>query len=98
MTLDRAVNQEMHLRKKAGEQRNRFIRSKISEYQFDLWTWLNSGQMRTPTGIRWESDNYITRCHKLELVQVRVPVAVGVSWGQDASLRISLQTEGLGSQ
>ena len=34
--------------------------------------------MRTPTGSRWVSNNYITRCHRqLELVAVRVPVAVG---------------------
>ena len=51
--------------------------------------------MRTPTGSRWISDNYITRCHRrLELVS-SVPVAVGVIWGQDACVRINLQTEGL---
>ena len=56
----------------------------MSEYHLDLWTWLNSVQMRTPTGIRWASNNYITRCHRrLELVgvwgrvRVRVPVTVG---------------------
>ena len=39
------------------------------EYHLDLWTWLNSVQMRTPTGSRWTSNNYITRCHRrLELV------------------------------
>ena len=43
---------------------NRCIRSKISEYHLDLWTWLNSVQMRTPTGNRWVSNNYITRCHR----------------------------------
>ena len=38
------------------------------------------------------SNNYITRCHR----RLRwVPVGVGVSWGQDASVRISLRTEGL---
>ena len=42
LTLDRAVNQEMHLCKRAEEQRNRCIWSKISEYHLDLWTWLNS--------------------------------------------------------
>ena len=52
--------------------------------------------MRTPTGSRWVSNNYITRCHRrLGAVTVSVPVAVGVGWGQDASVRISLQTEGL---
>ena len=45
--------------------------------------------MRMPTGSRWVSDNYITRCYRrLELVS-SVPVAVGVSWGQDAELRAS---------
>ena len=35
--------------------------------------------MRTPTGSRWSSNNYITRCHRrLELVSsISVPVAVG---------------------
>ena len=57
---------------------NRCIRSKISEYHLDLWTWLNSVQMRTPTGSRWMSNNYITGCHRqLELVGVRVTVPVG---------------------
>ena len=56
----------------------------MSEYHLDLWTWLNSVQMRTPTGSRWVENNYITRCHRrLELVGVRgrvssVRVAVGV--------------------
>ena len=39
------------------------------------------------------SNSYITRCHR-RLESVRVPVAVGVSWGQDASVIISSQTEG----
>ena len=57
---------------------NRCIRSKISEYHFDLWTWLNSVQMHTSTGSRWMSNNYITRCHRrLEAVGVRVAVLVG---------------------
>ena len=50
--------------------------------------------MRTPTGSRWMSDNYITRCHR-RLESVAVPVAVGVIWRQDVSVRISLQTGGL---
>ena len=49
---------------------NRCIRSKISECHLDLWTWLNSVQMRTPTGSRWVSNNYIPRCHRW-LVSVR---------------------------
>ena len=62
------------------EQRNRCIRSKISEYHLDLWTWLISVQMCTPTGSRWASNKNITRCHRqLESVWVRVPV--GVSGG-----------------
>ena len=57
---------------------NSCIWSKISEYHLDLWTWLNSVQMRAPTGSRWVSNNYITRCHRrLELVGVRVAVPVG---------------------
>ena len=61
--------------------RNRCTQSKISEYHPDLWTWWNSVQMRTPTGSRWASNNYITRCPRgPELVAVEVssvPVAVG---------------------
>ena len=57
---------------------NRCIRSKISEYHLDLWTWLNSVQMCMPTGSRWMSNNYIIRCHRrLESVGIRIPVAVG---------------------
>ena len=50
----------------------------MSGYHLDLWTWLNSVQMRTPTGSRWISNNYITRCHRrLESVSSSsVPVAV----------------------
>ena len=59
-----SIKRCMHLCKYAEEQRNRCIRSKISEYHRDLWTWLNSVQMRTPTGSRWVWDNYITRCHR----------------------------------
>ena len=55
------------------------------EYHLDLWTWLNSVQMRTPTGSKWVSNNDITRCYRwLELVSQfqwvsssSVPVAVG---------------------
>ena len=53
--------------------------------------------MRTPTGNRWMSDNYLTWCHRwlrefeLQFELVRVPFAVRVSWGQDASMRISLR-------
>ena len=31
---------------------NKCIQSRMLEYHLDLWTWLNSGQMRTPTGSR----------------------------------------------
>ena len=83
LTLDHTVNQEMHLCK-----RNRCIRLKISEYHLDLWTWLNSVQMRTPTGSSWTSNNYITRCHRrLESVrgsQLEVWVAVRASVRQRA--------------
>ena len=54
---------------------NRYIRSKILEYHLDLWAWLNSVQMCTPTWSRWASNNYITRYHRwLESVGVRVAV------------------------
>ena len=53
----------------------------MSEYHLDLWLWwLNSVLMRTLTGSRWTSSNYITRCHRrLEVVSSRqwVPLAVG---------------------
>ena len=50
----------------------------MSEYHLDLWTWLNSAQMRKPTGSRWVSNNYITRCHRrLGSVAVRIAVPVG---------------------
>ena len=50
----------------------------MSEYYLDLWTWLNSVQMRTLTGSRWTSNNYITRCHRrIEVVGIRVSVPVG---------------------
>ena len=45
------------------------------------WWW----QMRTPTGSRWTTDNYITRCYRwLGSVRFPVPVAVGVSGRQRA--------------
>ena len=47
---------------------------------------------RRNSGSRWTWDNYITRCHRW---LGSVPVGVGVSLGTDASVRISLQTEGL---
>ena len=48
------------------------------------------GAIQTPTGSRWVSNNYITRCHRqLELVGVRV--AVRASENQ-------LPAEGLGPQ
>ena len=73
---------------------NRCIRSKISEYQLDPLTWLNSVHMRTPTGSRWSSNNYITRCHRrLKWVAVSsssAPVAVGdrnpAEWEPEPSL------------
>ena len=55
--------------------RNRCIRSKMSEYHLDLWTWLNSVQMCTPTGSWCTSNNYITMCHR-RLGSVWVPVSV----------------------
>ena len=52
----------------------------MSEYHLDLWTWLNSVQMRTPTGSRCMSNNYISRCHRrLELVSSRQSVRVRVA-------------------
>ena len=65
------------------------------EYHLDLWTWLNSVQMRTPTGSRWVSNNYITRCYRwLGSVGVRVAVPVG----ERCRSENQLQTEGLGPQ
>ena len=81
---------------------NRCIRSKILEYHLDLWTWLNSVQMHAPTGSRWASNNYITRCHKrLESVsqfesvrvQFQLQLEIGCPWSEN-----QLQTEGLGPQ
>ena len=67
-----------------NKQENSKTGASILEYHLDLWTWLNSVQMRTPTGSRWVSKNYIIRCHRrLESAAVSssqlslVPVAVG---------------------
>ena len=71
------------------------IRSRMSEYHLDLWTWLNlnSVQMCTPTGSRWMSNNYITRCRRrLGSVGVRVAVPVGDRCRSENQL----QTEVLG--
>ena len=60
----------------------RCIRSRISEYRLDLWTGLNSVQMRTPTGSRGMSNNYIIRCNKrFESVGVR---------GKQSSVRVAV--------
>ena len=53
------------------------------------WWW----QMRSPTGSRWMSDKYITRCHR-RLGSVAVPVGVGVSWGTRCQRESQRQTEG----
>ena len=51
------------------------------QYHLDLWTWLKSVQMRTPTGSRRSWDNYITRCHRrLESVPVSQFEFQLVSW------------------
>ena len=65
-------------------------------------------QMRTPTGSRWMSNNYITWCHRrfgsvrvsqFDSVQFEAEFELQLQlesvWGQDASVRISLQIEGL---
>ena len=60
--------------------RSRIISTRwLPEYHLDLWTWLNSVQMRTPTGSRWVSNNYITRYHRRlgSVSSSSVPVAVG---------------------
>ena len=44
-------------------------------------TWVNKWRN---SGSRWARDNYITRCHRR---LGSVPVGVGISWGQDASVR-----------
>ena len=54
------------------------------------WWW----QMRTPTGSRWVSDNYITRCHRrLGSVQLQFQLEIRCQRSEN-----QLQTEGLGSQ
>ena len=57
------------------------------------WWW----QMRTPRGSSWVSNKNITRCHR-RLESVRVPVVVGNSWGQDASVRTACRLRALGPQ
>ena len=75
-----------------NKQRNRCIQSKILEYHLDLWTCLNSVQMHTPTGSRWTSDNYITRCHR-RLGSVRGSQSgsssCSSSWREDPGVRAS---------
>ena len=57
------------------------MRSRMSEHHLDLWTWLNSVQMRTPTGSRWLSNTYTTRCHRrLESVSC----SCSSSWRKDS--------------
>ena len=79
--------------------RNRCIWSRISEYHLDLGMWLNLVQMRTPTGSRWASNNYITRCHRrlesvrVSLSQFQLQLEIGCP-----CLEYQLQTEGLGPQ
>ena len=63
--------------------------------------------MHTPTGSRWMSYKNITRCHRRfgsvavtvsSSQLVPVPVAIGVSWGQDAVVRASGRQRALGPQ
>ena len=80
LTLNPAVNQETG----ASGQRYPGITLTCGRVEF--------GAIATPTGSRWMSNNYITRCHRrLELVGVGFRVAVRGSENQ-------LQTEGLGPQ
>ena len=54
------------------------------------WWW----QMRTPSGSRWMSDNYITRCHRrLGSVQFQFQLEIGCQRSEK-----QLQTEGWGLQ
>ena len=67
---------------------NRCIWSRMAEYHLDLWTWLNSVQMRTTTGSRSTSNSYITRCQRrLESVAVSCTVGgrVAVPFGDKIS-------------
>ena len=77
------------------EQQNRCFWSKISEYHLDLWMRLNSVQMRTLTGSRWTSKNYIIRCHRW---LGSVNSSSSCSWGQDARVRASGRLRALGPQ
>ena len=76
----------------------------MSEYHLDLWTWLNSVQMRMPTGSRWASNNYITRCHRqLESVrgsEFELQLEFELQFQLEIGCRNEnqLQTEGLGPQ
>ena len=70
----------------------------MSEYHLDLWMWLNSVQMRTPTGSRWMSNNYITRWHRrLGSVSQFESVRVQFQWqlGTRCRSESQRQTEGL---
>ena len=62
--------------------------------------WLNSVQMRMPTGSRWVSNNYITRCHRrLESVSLSCSLSSSCSQlGTRCPCESQLQTEGLGPQ
>ena len=52
--------------------------------------------MRTPTGSRWMSNNYITRCHRrLELLEFELQFSSSRSCPRSEN---QLQTEGLGPQ
>ena len=74
------VKIDLHIDFRLSRQlRNRCTRSKISRYNLDRGR-VELGAFATPTGSRWVSNNYITRCHRhFELV--------GVSWISSCSLR-----------
>ena len=85
LTLDRTVSEEKQL-------------SKILEYHLDLWTWLNSVQMRTPTGNRWVSNNYITQVPQTAWVSQFESVQFQSQLGTSCRFESQRQTEGLGPQ
>ena len=87
--------------KKCTSVNNSCIRSKISEYHLHLLTRLNAVQMRTPTGSRWVSNNYITRCHRrFEWVQFEMQLEFELQFQLEIRCRSEnqLQTWGLGPQ
>ena len=76
---------------------SRCIRSRMSEYHRDIWTWLNSVQMRTPTGSRWTKKqlyNQVPQTAWVSSVQFELQFQLGIRCRSENQF----QTEGLGLQ